>query len=207
MAAIESTPEMVAKVYAAMGDNLGIVRRRLSRPMTLAEKVLLGHLDDAAGQQLEPGKSQLLLRPDRVALQDVLGQTVMLNFMQTRRSETAVPTTVHCDHLIQARVEGALDLVVSLEENDEVYSFLRSAAGKFGAGFWGPGAGIIHQVVLEQYAFPGAMIIGTDSHTPNAGGWAPAPSASEGPTRSRSWPGSHGSFFTRSSSACGSPAR
>jgi aconitate hydratase len=170
MAAIESTLEMVAKVYAAMGDNLEIVGRRLSRPMTLAEKVLLGHLDDPAGQELEPGKSQLLLRPDRVALQDVLGQTVMLNFMQTRRSETAVPTSVHCDHLVQARVEGGLDLVASLEENDEVYSFLRSAAGKFGAGFWGPGAGIIHQVVLEQYAFPGAMIIGTDSHTPNAGG-------------------------------------
>ena len=94
----------------------------------------------------------------------------MLNFMQTRRDSAAVPTTIHCDHLVQARVEGGIDLVQSLEENDEVYSFLRSAAAKFGAGFWGPGAGIIHQVVLENYAFPGAMIIGTDSHTPNAGG-------------------------------------
>jgi aconitate hydratase len=138
--------------------------------MTLAEKVLLSHLSDPDSQILDPGKSQLLLQPDRVALQDVLGQTVMLSFMQTRRATTAVPTTVHCDHLIQARVEGDSDLSQSLQENEEVYSFLRSAAAKFGVGFWAPGAGIIHQVVLEQYAFPGALIIGTDSHTPNAGG-------------------------------------
>ena len=170
MAGIEPTPESVARVYATMKGNLDVVRRRLDRPLTLAEKVLLGHLDDAENQELSPGTSQLMLRPDRVALQDVLGQTVMLNFMQTRRDSTAVPTTVHCDHLVQARVEGGLDLVASLEENDEVYSFLRNASARFGAGFWGPGAGIIHQVVLENYAFPGAMIIGTDSHTPNAGG-------------------------------------
>ncbi len=170
MAAIESTPEMVAATYATMSRNLEVVRRRLDRPLTLADKVLLGHLEDAEHQEMEPGKSNLVLRPDRVALQDVLGQTVMLNFMQTRRTETAVPTTVHCDHLIQARVEGGIDLVESLQENDEVYSFLRSASAKFGAGFWGPGAGIIHQVVLEQYAYPGSLIIGTDSHTPNAGG-------------------------------------
>ena len=170
MVAIESTPDMVAKVYSTMEQNLQVVRRRLGRPMTLADKVLLGHLDDPEGQELEPGSSYLLLRPDRVALQDVLGQTVMLSFMQTRRARTAVPTTVHCDHLVQARVEGGLDLVASLQENEEVYDFLRSASAKFGAGFWGPGAGIIHQVVLEQYAFPGALVIGTDSHTPNAGG-------------------------------------
>ena len=124
---------------------------------------------------MEPGRSYLLLNPDRVALQDVLGQTVMLQFMQTRRTKTAVPTTVHCDHLIQARTEGGLDLLQSKEENSEVYDFLKTAAAKFGVGFWGPGSGIIHQVVLEQYAFPGAMIIGTDSHTPNAGDSAPAP--------------------------------
>src|SRR4029077_7904773 len=118
----------------------------------------------------EPGKSYLMLRPDRVVLQDVLGQTAMLQFMQTRRQHVAVATTIHCDHLIQARVEGSADLRESLAENQEVYDFLRSAAAKYGAGFWGPGAGIIHQVVLEQYAFPGALIIGTDSHTPNAGG-------------------------------------
>src|SRR5213596_1940691 len=153
-----------------MERNLAIVRRRLGRPLTLADKVLLGHLDDPEHQDMEPGKSYLMLRPDRVVLQDVLGQTAMLQFMQTRRAQVAVATTIHCDHLIQARVEGQADLRESLAENNEVYDFLRSAAAKYGAGFWGPGAGIIHQVVLEQYAFPGGMMIGTDSHTPNAGG-------------------------------------
>src|SRR2546428_346794 len=170
MVTIESTPEMAAKVYETMERNLAIIRRRLGRPLTLADKVVLGHLDDPEHQEMEPGKSYLMLRPDRVVLQDVLGQTAMLQFMQTRRLRVAVPTTIHCDHLIQARVEGQVDLRESLAENQEVYDFLRSAAAKYGAGFWGPGAGIIHQVVLEQYAFPGALIIGTDSHTPNAGG-------------------------------------
>src|SRR6059036_1165582 len=170
MVTIESTVEMAAKVYETMERNLAIVRRRLGRPLTLADKVVLGHLDDPEHQEMEPGKSYLLLRPDRVVLQDVLGQTAMLQFMQTRRQHVAVPTTIHCDHLIQARVEGQIDLRESLAENQEVYDFLKSAAAKYGAGFWGPGAGIIHQVVLEQYAFPGALIIGTDSHTPNAGG-------------------------------------
>ncbi|PYN20299.1 MAG: aconitate hydratase [Candidatus Rokuibacteriota bacterium] len=167
---IESTPEMATKVFELMERNLAIVRRRLGRPLTLADKVLLGHLDDPEHQDMEAGKSYLMLRPDRVVLQDVLGQTAMLQFMQTRRLRVAVPTTIHCDHLIQARVEGQADLRESLAENQEVYDFLRSAAAKYGAGFWGPGAGIIHQVVLEQYAFPGELIIGTDSHTPNAGG-------------------------------------
>ncbi len=167
---IESTPEMAAKVYATMARNLKVVRRRLGKSLTLADKVLLGHLDDPENQDLEPGKSYLFLRPDRVVFQDVLGQTGMLQFMQTRRAKVAVPTTIHCDHLIQARVEGGKDLRESLAENTEVYDFLRSAAARFGAGFWGPGAGIIHQVVLENYAFPGELIIGTDSHTPNAGG-------------------------------------
>jgi aconitate hydratase len=161
---------MAAKVYETMARNLKVVRRRLGKPLTLADKVLLGHLDDPENQELEPGKSYLFLRPDRVVFQDVLGQTGMLQFMQTRRDTVAVPTTIHCDHLIQARVEGKKDLRESLAENNEVYGFLRSAAAKFGAGFWGPGAGIIHQVVLENYAFPGELIIGTDSHTPNAGG-------------------------------------
>ena len=136
----------------------------------MADKLLLSHLDDPANQEMGPGRSYLLTRPDRVILQDVLGQTVMLQFMQTRRASVAVPTTVHCDHLIQARVEGVADLRESLTENNEVYDFLRSASAKYGVGFWGPGAGIIHQVNLEEYAFPGALIIGTDSHTPNAGG-------------------------------------
>ena len=170
MVTIESTPEMAAKVYETMEHNLAIVRRRLGRPLTLADKVLLGHLDDAENQEIEPGKSYLLLHPDRVILQDVLGQTAMLQFMQTQRQKVAAPTTIHCDHLIQARVEGEADLHESLQENQEVYDFLRSAAARYGTGFWGPGAGIIHQVVLEHYAFPGELIIGTDSHTPNAGG-------------------------------------
>ncbi len=170
MVAIESTPAMAAAVYAAMARNLAVVRRRLGKPLTLADKILLGHLDDPEHQELEPGRSYLLTRPDRVVFQDVLGQTGLLQFMQTRRDKVAVPTTVHCDHLIQARHEGTQDLRESLAENQEVYDFLRSAAAKYGAGFWGPGAGIIHQVVLEQYAFPGELIIGTDSHTPNAGG-------------------------------------
>ncbi|MBV8090099.1 MAG: aconitate hydratase [Alphaproteobacteria bacterium] len=170
MVAIESTPEMASAVYATMERNLGVVRRRLGRPLTLADKIVLGHLDDPEHQELVPGQSYLLLRPDRVVFQDVLGQTGLLQFMQTRRERVAVPATIHCDHLIQARVEGESDLRESLAENKEVYEFLRSAAAKFGLGFWGPGAGIIHQVVLENYAFPGEMIIGTDSHTPNAGG-------------------------------------
>src|SRR5499433_4526424 len=170
MATIESTPEMAAKVYETMERNLAVVRRRLGRPLTLADKVLLGHADDPERQEMEAGKSYLFLRPDRVVLQDVLGQTAMLQFMQTRRQRVAVPTSIHCDHLIQARNEGQSDLRESIAENGEVYDFLRSAAAKYGAGFWGPGAGIIHQVVLEQYAFPGELIIGTDSHTPNAGG-------------------------------------
>jgi len=170
MIEIESSPEMVERVYAVMRRKLEVVRKRLNRPLTLADKLLLGHLDTPNDQNLEPGKSHLRLRPDRVALQDVLGQTVMLSFMQTRKTTTAVPTSVHCDHLIQARAEGKSDLEASVQENKEVFDFLKSAAAKFGVGFWGPGSGIIHQVVLEQYAFPGAMIIGTDSHTTNAGG-------------------------------------
>ena len=170
MNVIDSTPEFVASAYQKMGCTLETVRRRLDRSLGLADKLLFSHLDDPTNQEVVPGRSYLLTRPDRVILQDVLGQTVMLQFMQTKRSSVAVPTTVHCDHLIQARVEGVADLQESLAENNEVYDFLRSASAKYGVGFWGPGAGIIHQVNLEEYAFPGALIIGTDSHTPNAGG-------------------------------------
>ena len=170
MVTISSTTEMAAGIYETMARKLRVIRRRLGRPLTLADKVLLGHLDDPENQDLVPGKSYLFLRPDRVIFQDVLGQTGMLQFMQTRRDRVAVPTSIHCDHLIQARVGGAADLRASLAENQEVYDFLRSAAARYGAAFWGPGAGIMHQVVLEQYAFPGQLIIGTDSHTPNAGG-------------------------------------
>src|SRR5262247_2142263 len=170
MIVIDSTPEFVSNVYQRMDRTLQALRKHLGRPLGLADKVLLSHLDDPSSTGMVRGKSYIQLRPDRVILQDVLGQTAMLQFMQTRRTKTAVPTTIHCDHLIQARVEGASDLRESLAENREVYDFLRSAAAKYGLGFWGPGAGIIHQVVLEQYAFPGELIIGTDSHTPNAGG-------------------------------------
>src|SRR3984885_7776466 len=170
MVEFAATPEMAAKIYARMASNLEVVRRRLGAPLTLADKVLLGHLDAPETQELTPGHSQLALRPDRVVFQDVLGQTALLQFMQTRRDRLALPTPIHCDHLIQARTEGEADLRASLDENQEVYAFLQSGAAKFGCGFWPPGAGIIHRVVLENYAFPGAMIIGTDSHTPNAGG-------------------------------------
>jgi aconitate hydratase len=167
---LSSTPQMVAKVYETMRANLAMVREKLGRPLTLADKVLLGHLDDPANQEMIPGSSYLKVRPDRVILQDVLGQSGMLQFAQTGRQKVAVPTTIHCDHLIEARIEGVNDLKESKEENQEVYEFLKSMAAKYGAGFWGPGAGIIHQVNLENYAFPGAVILGTDSHTPNAGG-------------------------------------
>ena len=170
MNSIESTPEMAAGIYRAMERRLEIVRRRLRRPLTLAEKALLGHLDDPEQQDLVPGKSYLLLRPDRVVFQDLLGQTGILQFMQSSRERVAIPTSIHCDHLIQARHAARQDLEESLGENAEVYEFLRRAAAKYHAGFWGPGAGIMHQVVLENYAFPGELIIGTDSHTPNAGG-------------------------------------
>ena len=170
MESIDSTPDFVAATYARMSENIAILRDRLQRPLGLADKVLLSHLDDAENQDLVPGSSYLKVRPDRVMLQDVLGQTGMLQFMQTLKPTVAVPTTIHCDHLIQARNEGVQDLKESLTENDEVYNFLKSAAAKYGAGFWGPGAGIIHQVNLENYAFPGSVIIGTDSHTPNGGG-------------------------------------
>ena len=167
---IEPTAASVTAIYETLSAKLARVRRTLGRPLTLADKVLLGHLDDPGTRDLTPGKSYLSLRPDRVVLQDVLGQTAMLQFMQTGRDRVAVPTTIHCDHLIQARTDGLVDLRSSLAENGEVYDFLRAAAARYGAGFWAPGGGIIHQVVLENYAFPGQLVIGTDSHTPNAGG-------------------------------------
>jgi aconitate hydratase len=170
MTNLDSSPEFVANVYKSMTEKLQVVRRRLNRPLTLADKVLLSHLDKPEEQEMIAGKSYLNVRPDRVILQDVLGQSAMLQFMQTGRKKVAVPTTIHCDHLIEARVAGDLDLPASLAENNEVYDFLQSAAAKYGAGFWAPGAGIIHQVNLENYAFPGAVIVGTDSHTPNGGG-------------------------------------
>ena len=170
MLTVESTAASVTAIFTAMERRLDVIRARLRRPLTLSEKLLLGHADRPEDQELICGRSYLQLRPDRVIFQDVLGQTGMLQFMQSGRQHVAVPTTIHCDHLIQARHDARRDLRDSLADNDEVYSFLRQVAAKYGAGFWGPGAGIIHQVVLENYAFPGQLLIGTDSHTPNAGG-------------------------------------
>ena len=170
MIAIEPTRDVVSEVYSRLDKNLSTVRSVQNRPLTLADKILLSHLDDPTSTGMVRGQTYVQLRPDRVILQDVLGQTAMLQFMQTRRATTAVPTSVHCDHLIQARVEGGRDLNESLAENDEVYNFLRTASAKYGVGFWSPGAGIIHQVAFENYAYPGEMMIGTDSHTPMGGG-------------------------------------
>jgi aconitate hydratase len=170
MAKIETSPEMVKDVYDTSRERLKTVRLRLNRPLTLAEKVLYGHLDDPQGQELERGKSFLLLRPDRVAMQDATAQMAMLQFMLAGRDEAAVPSTVHCDHLIRAHVNATADMKTAKEENREVFDFLATAASRYNIGFWRPGAGIIHQVILENYAFPGGLMIGTDSHTPNAGG-------------------------------------
>jgi aconitate hydratase len=170
--AIETTPELVRSVHARLAKNVGVVRKRLGRPLSYAEKIFLGHLADPERAEIAPGKSYMETRPDRVAMQDATAQMALLQFMLTERDETAVPTTVHCDHLILAHAGADADMSAARDSNREVYDFLRSASARLGIGFWGPGAGIIHQVVLEKYAFPGGMMIGTDSHTPNAGGLA-----------------------------------
>jgi aconitate hydratase len=172
MPAIETTSQLVRSAYATLAKNLETVRRRLGRPLTYAEKVLFGHLADAERQPIEAGAAYLELRPDRVAMQDATAQMAILQFISSGREETAVPTTVHCDHLIQAHKGVDEDMKTAQVTNREVYDFLRTASARYGIGFWAPGAGIIHQVVLEKYAFPGGMMIGTDSHTPNAGGLA-----------------------------------
>ncbi|KAH8151588.1 uncharacterized protein LAJ45_04210 [Morchella importuna] len=156
--------------YKKMSENLAIVRARLNRPLTYAEKILYSHLDDPHGQEIERGKSYLKLRPDRVACQDATAQMAILQFMSAGLPKVATPTTVHCDHLIEAQVGGAKDLARAEEINKEVYDFLSTACAKYDIGFWKPGSGIIHQIILENYAFPGGLLIGTDSHTPNAGG-------------------------------------
>ena len=169
---IETAPELVAQVYKKAEENIKKFRKMVNRSLTLSEKILVGHFEDIDDtRNIAPGKSYVFLRPDRVALQDVTGQTTILQFMQAGLKRTILPTTVHCDHLIQARVEGDSDTKAAISENSEVYKFLESASRKYGIGFWKPGAGIIHQVVLENYAFPGGLMIGTDSHTPNAGGF------------------------------------
>lgn len=167
---IETTSELVSKVYQKTKKNLSNFRKIVGRPLTLTEKILAGHLVEIEEKNLDEGSNYVYLNPDRVALQDVTGQMVLLQFMQADLKQIAIPTTVHCDHLIRAKVGGEADTKTALDENSEIYKFLESASRKYGIGFWKPGAGIIHQVVLENYAFPGGLMIGTDSHTPNAGG-------------------------------------
>ena len=171
MAVHASTPvSLIEAAYGRLAAAVHSARPRADRPLIAAEKILIGHLDDPSGPLPERGRSYVDFRPDRVAMQDATAQMAWLQFMTAGLAEVAVPTTVHCDHLIQARVDARRDLLAALENHDEVYDFLESVSARYGAGFWKPGSGIIHQVVLENYAFPGGMMIGTDSHTPNAGG-------------------------------------
>src|SRR5690606_37934552 len=163
--------DMIKKVYSRYDERIQAARQVVNRPLTLAEKILYTHLwDGNATEAYERGKSYVDFAPDRVAMQDATAQMALLQFMQAGRPKVAVPSTVHCDHLIQAKEGAEKDLTRAKNESSEVFNFLSSVSNKYGIGFWKPGAGIIHQVVLENYAFPGGMMIGTDSHTPNAGG-------------------------------------
>ncbi len=163
--------EMIKEVYAQTPGRIAAARKVVGKPLTLTEKILYAHLTEgAANQAFKRGTSYVDFQPDRVAMQDATAQMALLQFMQAGRSQVAVPSTVHCDHLIQAEIGADKDLSKAKDKNKEVYDFLASVSNKYGIGFWKPGAGIIHQVVLENYAFPGGMMIGTDSHTPNAGG-------------------------------------
>ncbi len=167
---IETTAQMTEGAYKKIRKNLKVIRNRLDRPLTLAEKILYGHLTDPASQELKRLKSFLSLQPDRVAMQDATAQMALLQFMLAKKDTVAIPTTVHCDHLIRAYEGTKEDIKQAMSDHKEVYDFLEAASSRYGIGFWKPGAGIIHQVVLENYAFPGGLMIGTDSHTPNAGG-------------------------------------
>jgi aconitate hydratase len=162
--------DQIKRLYESMPATLDKARRRFGRALTLTEKILVAHADNFDTQEWSRGKAQLRLRVDRVSLQDATGQMALLQFMQAGKKQVAVPSTVHCDHLIRAQSGASDDMKRAVTENNEVYEFLHSAARKYGIGFWKPGAGIIHQVVLENYAFPGGLMIGADSHTPNGGG-------------------------------------
>jgi aconitate hydratase len=163
--------DLIKRVYSELPSKVLKARNFLNRPLTLSEKILYSHLySDQPLLNFTKGKAYVDFAPDRVAMQDATAQMALLQFMNAGRIKTAVPTTVHCDHLIQAQIGAAADLNLALDQNKEVYDFLQSVSNKYGIGFWKPGAGIIHQVILENYAFPGGMMIGTDSHTVNAGG-------------------------------------
>ena len=162
---------MIRKTYAEMPGKIAAARKMLGKPMTLTEKILYSHLaENLPSAGYSRGTSYVDFNPDRVAMQDATAQMALLQFMQAGRPKVAVPSTVHCDHLITAKDSSVKDLDRAIKTNQEVYDFLSSVSNKYGIGFWKPGAGIIHQVVLENYAFPGGMMIGTDSHTVNAGG-------------------------------------
>ena len=163
--------EIIKKLYANFGSRIEAARKTVGKPLTLTEKILYAHLwQGEATKAYDRGKSYVDFAPDRVAMQDATAQMALLQFMQSGRTKVAVPSTVHCDHLIEAKINSKTDLDKAVHESSEVYDFLASVSNKYGIGFWKPGAGIIHQVVLENYAFPGGMMIGTDSHTVNAGG-------------------------------------
>lgn len=163
--------QMIKEVYGRFPERIEAARKAVGRPLTLTEKILYAHLTEgAASHAFQRGVSYVDFQPDRVAMQDATAQMALLQFMQAGKNQVAVPSTVHCDHLIQAEIGAVVDLNKAKDKNKEVYDFLASVSNKYGIGFWKPGAGIIHQVVLENYAFPGGMMIGTDSHTPNAGG-------------------------------------
>jgi len=169
-AAMSKFDQGVYLPYEKLAGNIDQVKKRLNRPLTLSEKVLYSHLDKPSEQDVVRGESYLRLRPDRVAMQDATAQMAMLQFISSGLPKVAVPSTIHCDHLIEAQVGGEKDLARAKNINEEVYRFLATAGAKYGVGFWKPGSGIIHQIILENYAFPGLLMIGTDSHTPNGGG-------------------------------------
>ena len=163
--------EMIKRVYSSLPKRVELYRTQLGKPLTHSEKIIFSHLhDNELTLPVTRGKDYLNFAPDRVAMQDATAQMALLQFMVAGKTRTAVPSTVHCDHLIQANAGAHSDVQQALSENKEVYDFLQSVSEKYGIGFWKPGAGIIHQVILENYAFPGGMMIGTDSHTVNAGG-------------------------------------
>src|ERR1700754_1104294 len=163
--------DMIKKVYDRYSTRVAAARKATGKPLTLTEKILYAHLSEGeAHTAYGRGADYVDFAPDRVAMQDATAQMALLQFMTAGLPQVAVPSTVHCDHLIQAKSGADIDLHFALDVNSEVYEFLRTVSARYGIGFWKPGSGIIHQVVLEQYAFPGGMMIGTDSHTPNAGG-------------------------------------
>src|SRR5690606_8931678 len=163
--------DMIKGLYARLGNTVEAARKAVGRPLTLSEKILYSHVwEKTPDHAYERGSAYVDFAPDRVAMQDATAQMALLQFMQAGRPKVAVPSTVHCDHLIQAKAGAAIDLAVANKESREVFDFLGSVSNKYGIGFWKPGVGIIQQVVRENYAFPGGMMIGTDSHTPNAGG-------------------------------------